>query len=131
MRTLTIIILTILCTDLKSFAADTYNNLWQKGNNYYQQKQYDSASYYYEQIAVRQPQNADVYYNLGNTYYKLNNIGLAVLNYRRALRINPDFKEAKDNLFLTESRINNRIPYSGDIFFIKWWKSLTRETRAT
>ncbi len=78
-----------------------------------------------EQIAATKPQQAALYYNLGNTYYRLNKIGSAVLNYRKALYIDPGYKDAADNLALTESRINNRIPSVSDIFFIRWWNNLT------
>lgn len=110
-------------------AGNSYNTQWQKGTDFYQQMRYDSAQYYFEQIAALKPQNAEVYYNLGNTYYRLNKIGLAVLNYQRALHINPDFKDAKDNLALTESRINNHIPTTGNVFFIDWWHTITHANR--
>ncbi len=115
---------------LQSLAIADYNAQWQKGTAYYQQKQYDSAAFCFEQIAAQKPQNAEVYYNLGNTYYRLNKVALAVLNYQRALHLKPDYKEAKDNLELTETRISNHIPYAGDIFFLDWWHSLTRPDKA-
>jgi hypothetical protein len=109
---------------LTGIAADQ-NNLWKAGNAYYEQKQYDSAAYYFEQIAALKPQNATVYYNLGNAYYRLNKVAPAILNYERALRIAPDHQQAKDNLALAQSRIPNRILPVGDIFFVRWWQSLT------
>jgi tetratricopeptide (TPR) repeat protein len=98
---------------------------WQNANTFYSQKQYDSAAFYYEKIAALKPNNASVYFNLGNTYYRLNQVGLAVLNYERALKINPDHKEAQDNLYVTQNRINNRIINIPDIFFVRWWQSIT------
>lgn len=111
---------------LDSIAAGNVDVNWKKGSSFYDQKQYDSALYYFGQLATADVQNAAVYYNLGNTYYWLNKIGPAVLNYERALRVDPDHKEAKDNLALAQSRISNHISYTGDIFFIIWWQSLTR-----
>jgi len=104
--------------------------LWQRGNEFYRQRQYDSAAVYYEQVIALQPGNASVYYNAGNAYYRLNNIGMAVLYYRRVLKIAPDHKAAADNLLLAESRISNHIQALPDLFFIQWWKWLTRETHA-
>ncbi len=121
----------LLCA-ITMFAASTpYNMWWEKGNRFYQQKQYDSAAYFYEQIAALKPQNAEVYYNLGTTYYRLNKIGPAVLNFERALRLNPDYKEASENLALTQSRISNHIAKGQDIFFITWWQSITNSRKAT
>lgn len=129
MRTLALLFI-ISAFSLRSFAAADYNTLWSAANRNYAQKSYDSAAWYYEQIALSKPSEASVYYNLGNTYYRLNNIGKAILNYERALHINPAYKEAKDNLLLTQSRIVNRIPAIPDIFFVSWWKSLTSGSNA-
>lgn len=120
----------ILFTSLAANAA-SYSDWWQAGNKYYQQKEYDSAAFYYEKIAATHPHDAVVYYNLGNTYYRLNKIGPAVLNYERALQINPEMKEAKDNLVLTQNRITNRVQAGNDIFFVEWWHNWTQGANAT
>ena len=122
-------VILLLCTTC--MGAGNYNDQWKKGNTFYQQKQYDSAAFYYEQIASLKPVNTDIYYNLGNTYYRLNKVSLAVLNYERSLRINPDNKSAKDNLAATQSRISNHIQKISDIFFINWWSGLTHQSNAT
>src|SRR5947199_7094884 len=106
-----------ITASLHCLAAGDQNTLWQKGNAAYQLKQYDSALYYYEQLAAQKPRNAEIYYNIGNTYYRLNRIGHAVLNYQRALKIDPGYKEAKDNLLLAQGRISNNIHDAGNIFF--------------
>lgn len=125
-----LLFLLILLTYTISFAADSYNSWWQAANKFYAQKEYDSAAAYYEKIAAQNPNDATVYYNLGNTYYRLNLVGPAVLNYERALKINPDNKEAQDNLYLTQNRISNRILSEPDIFFVRWWKSCTASGKA-
>lgn len=118
-------LLILLCTS--AFASAPYNRIWQKANQFFERKQYDSAIHYYEKLAAHNLNNEEVYYNLGNAYYRANQIGPAVLNFERALQINPDYKAAKDNLTLTRSRIGNRIQHPEDIFFVRWWKSLTKQ----
>lgn len=120
-----ILLITLVTFFNGSFAADNYQDLWQKGNSYFQQKQYDSAAVYYNKLAEKKPDNAVIYYNLGNAYYRLNNIGKAILNYERALKNDPDFTKASDNLYLTQGRINNRIQPLQKIFFVRWWQSMT------
>lgn len=120
-----VIFLVALSAFFKTYAANNDPAYWQKANLYYEQKQYDSAAYYYELIAARNPDNAVVYYNLGNTYYRLNLVGPAVLNYEKALHIKPGFKQAEDNLTLTQARISNRIQPMQQIFFLQWWNALT------
>jgi tetratricopeptide (TPR) repeat protein len=105
-------------------AADLHQS-WKKANTFYQQKEYDSAARYFELIAASRPADPTVFYNLGNTYYRLNNIGYAVLNYERALKRKPDYKEAAENLLLAQSRIPGFIQPAQDIFFVTWWKLLT------
>jgi hypothetical protein len=61
----------------------------------------------------------------------MNQIGPAVVNYERALRLDPSYNAAKDNLSLTQSRIGNRIQASPDIFFVTWWKGLTMGNKAS
>ena len=111
------------------FAAGNTAALWQKGNELYKQKQYDSAAAYYEQIAAGKPRNALVYYNLGNAYYRQNKVGPAILNYQRALNADPTYKDAKDNLLLAEGRMSNHMQVVEDVFFVTWWNDLTAAAR--
>jgi hypothetical protein len=128
-----ILIIVILCLFWIGHleAATNTTELWKQAAEYYQQRAYQSAANIYEQLGAQKPANADVYYNLGNTYYRLNKIGLATLNYERALRIDPNHTLAKDNLLLTRKRMTTEIKYAEDIFFIKWWTELTSPHTAT
>ncbi len=119
-----------LLMTLCSYAVDN-NSHWKKATSFYLQKQYDSAAKYFELVAASKPHNAELYYNLGNVYYRLNRIALAVLNYERALRINPSYSDAQDNLAITHARINNHTLPPDDIFFVSWWKSITAHTNAS
>jgi tetratricopeptide (TPR) repeat protein len=107
-----------------------YNQWWTKGNQFYTVKQYDSAAVYYEKIAATKPENATVYYNLGNAYYKLNRVALSILNYKRALRLEPNYRQAKDNLILAQNRLSKAASPSKDIFFITWWNALSNASLA-
>lgn len=124
------LIFLLLLSGTHAFATEQYKDWWQSANKLYDQKEYDSARWYYEKIAALNPAEAAVYFNLGNTYYRLNDIGKAVLNYEKALKLQPGNKETEDNLSLAQSRINNRIYAGTDIFFIKWWKSVTDSEKA-
>lgn len=119
-------ILSILLTSIISYAELPNNNqYWKKANTAYQQKQFDSAIFYYDKILKTQMHNPTVHYNLGNAYYKSNKVSQAVLSYERALFFQPNFDEAKDNMRLAKSRIPNSIKEVPDIFFVQWWNGLT------
>lgn len=124
------LLILLLFFAVRSSYALPAKDLWQKGNNFYQHKIYDSAAWCYEQLLREQPRNAAATYNLGNTYFRLNKIGLAVLYYQKTLYLQPGNTQAADNLALAESRITNRVPSAPDIFFVKWWKSLTQASHA-
>lgn len=124
-RIISIITVLFIFCSAPSFAATDYNQYWQKANNFYEQKQYDSALFYYEQIAAAKPVNATLYYNLGNAYYRANKVGPAILNFEKALRIDPSYKDAADNLRLTQNRITNRMQSGTDMFFVQWWSNTT------
>lgn len=125
-----LLIFTAIFTSIAAHAGIDHNDLWTTGNQYFEAQNYDSAAYYYKKIADQKPNNAEVYYNLGNTYYRLNNIGKAVLNYERALKIDGAHTQAADNLYLTQSRIENRIQTVPKIFFLRWWQGITNGSYA-
>ncbi len=127
-----ILICTILLTFIagQGFAANPAETVWTMGNKLYQAKMYDSAAACFEMIVAGKPNNPVVYYNLGNSYYRANKVALAILNYQRALHLNPDMKEAKDNLILAQARISAHIAQVEDIFFVKWWTAITKNTNA-
>lgn len=115
----------ILISIMPSYAGSDVAGMWKKANALYQQKQYDSAQALFLQVAKARPGVAEVYYNIANTYYRLNKIAPAVVYYQKALHLKPGYKEAQDNLAITENRIPNHIAQAPEIFFVRWWHSLT------
>lgn len=105
--------------------SDLQAQYWAKANDAIQAQQLDTAIKYYQEILKVSPNNAAVYYNLGNAFYKKNEVAAAVLQYEKALFLAPDMKHAKDNLMLAKSRIPNYIKPAKNIFFINWWQAAT------
>lgn len=89
-------------------------------NGYYQK-----AAQIYEQIAS-ETNNADVYYNLGNAYYRMDNYPKAILNYRRAQRINPQDEDIAYNLSICQSKITDKFNQPQTMFFITWVQNLIK-----
>jgi tetratricopeptide (TPR) repeat protein len=67
--------------------------------------------------------NAEVYYNLGNCYYKLNNISKSILSYERALNLAPGDEDIQHNLKLANLRITDKIQPVPQMGIIKSWNS--------
>ncbi|MBV8415519.1 MAG: tetratricopeptide repeat protein [Verrucomicrobia bacterium] len=77
-----------------SFATAT----WEAANEAYQQGKYEEAKVDYIQLVEKREYSADLFYNLGNAWFKLGDPGRAILNYERALVLNPRLEEASSNL---------------------------------
>ena len=66
---------------------------------------YREAAALYEQILGRGFEHSDIYYNLGNTYYKLNDLGRAILSYRRAQLTRPSDPDLAANIRTAKAKI--------------------------
>ena len=82
---------------------------WQEGNVAYQQGNYAAAIEGYEQLRQEGVCSADLYYNLGNAYYRTNQIGLAILNYERSLLLSPGNRDARENLAIAQDKTVDHI----------------------
>jgi tetratricopeptide (TPR) repeat protein len=71
---------------------------WEAANEAYQKGKYEEAKVDYLQLAGRREYSADLFYNLGNAWFKLGDQGRAILNYERALVLDPRLEEARSNL---------------------------------
>lgn len=83
---------------------------------------YAEAAGLYEQIIAGQGVSPVLYYNLGNCYYKTSELAKAILNYERALLLNPGDADARFNLELARSKTVDKITPLRELFFITWAK---------
>ncbi|MAJ31305.1 MAG: ion channel protein [Flavobacteriaceae bacterium] len=72
--------------------------IFKQANEYYNQGEYEKAINSYQQIEAQEVISAELYFNLGNSFYKSNNIAESIFYYERALLLNPQDKEIRDNL---------------------------------
>lgn len=84
------------------------NSLDAKADSAYTADDFTTAANLYSKIISEQGSSPQLYYNLGNSYYRLGKLGKAIVNYERALRIDPQFEEAKTNLEFVNSRIYDK-----------------------
>jgi hypothetical protein len=118
------LIFILLLISVPVFAANNDAALWNNANQFYAQKSYDSAARIYETLLKTNEGNAQLHYNTGNAYYRLNKIGLAVLNYEKAAHLEPSNKEISDNLLLAKSKVQGNMQETNPIFFVAWWNAL-------
>ena len=84
---------------------------------------YQTAIQGYESL-LKQGASAELYYNLGNAYYRTENITRAVLNYERALLLSPGDADIRFNLQLARSKTIDKIVPESEMFFVTWYRSL-------
>lgn len=84
-------------------------NLFEKGNAAYQKEEYDSAISAYNQVLEQKEKHSvALYYNLGNSYFKKGNLGQSILHYERALQLNPQDEETRQNLAIAQQKTVDR-----------------------
>ena len=93
----------------------------------YVRGEYQQAIKDYETL-LKQGASADLYYNLGNAYYRTENITRAVLNYERALLLSPSDRDIRFNLQMARSKTIDKITPEQDMFFVTWYHSLVNMT---
>ena len=95
----------------------------QDGDSAYIKNNYISAIRIYEEL-LKQGESAEVYYNLGNSYYKTDNIAKAILNYERALLLDPGNADIQANLEVARSKTIDEVIPIPEVFFVAWGKAL-------
>lgn len=100
--------------------ADEAANLFLQANQQYEAGNYLQAVQAYEKILAAGRANWQVYYNLGNAYYKQKNIGKAILNYERARRLNRDNEDIDFNIDLANLSVADRIPAMPQALVLIW-----------
>lgn len=93
----------------------------------YKRGNYQQAIKDYEEL-LKKGVNADLYYNLGNTYYRTDNITQAILAYERALMLSPGDDDIRFNLQFATSKTIDKITPESEMFFVTWYHSLVNFT---
>ncbi|OUW80155.1 MAG: hypothetical protein CBD77_01135 [bacterium TMED217] len=88
-------------------------------NNYYNSSNYLESIELYEKILDEGWESSNLYYNLGNAYYRQGMIGQSIWSYNKALRINPRNSDIKHNLEILNARIKDRIVLPDEFFLVR------------
>lgn len=97
--------------------------LFDEGNVLYQQEEYSTALEKFHQIEEQGLVSPALYFNLGNTYYKLGQIGRAVLYYERALRLAPRDDDVLANLAIANQATVDKITPPPEFALATWLRS--------
>lgn len=96
-----------------------------KANELYKQDKFEEAAQLYEEILEGGQHSAEVYFNLGNAYYKLNKVAPAIYNYERALLLEPNNKDVQTNLKFAQNMTIDEIKEAPKVGFRNWLSGFT------
>jgi tetratricopeptide (TPR) repeat protein len=87
---------------------------------------YTEAVDLYQDILSKEYVSAELHYNLGNAYFKSNQIAPAILHYERALKLAPNDEDIRFNLKLANLSVKDKVEEIPQLFFINWWNTVIK-----
>lgn len=93
------------------------NDLLKKAEKAYDEKKYKEAILAYEQLLKKGYKSYELYFNLGNAYYRDKQLGKAIYNYELARKLNPNDEDVRINLGIASAKTIDKID-SRENFFI-------------
>ena len=125
------LLLIIGCMAASESMAQKPEELMAKANSLYKECAYDSAAVVYESIINKGYSSATLYYNMGNTYYKLKNYPMAILYYEKSLKLDPNNEDTKHNIEIAKAFVSDKIEAVPDFFLKIWWNKLSNSLSMT
>jgi tetratricopeptide (TPR) repeat protein len=116
-----ILLIIALITTLTVFGE---NAAVKRANALYAQKNYTAAIQQYEMIRQIQGESPELYFNLGNAYYRTGDIAHAILNYNRALLLRPNYDDAQFNLQIAQRKVTDNVDVTTTFFLVDWVNDL-------
>ena len=104
------------------FASEN-DSLIDLANKKYSEGMYNEAVENYQKVIDNGFASSELYFNIGNSYFKLNDLPSSILYYERARRLAPNDDDILFNLKIANSRIPDKIEKVPDLFFKRWWNS--------
>ena len=98
---------------------------FEKGNLLYNNAQYVESLENYNEIIDSGYQSAELFYNMGNCYYKINDVANAILFYERSILINPGDEDVGNNLQMVRNSLIDDIDQVPESFFISKLNSVS------
>lgn len=111
--------------DLKAAEAARADSLWNAAVAAYSEGLWSEAAESWSAISDMGLESEQLYYNIGNAHFKADNIAYAILNYERALKLNPSFDDARFNLEYANTMIQDKIESVPEFFLLSWLKTLS------
>ncbi|MBN2481640.1 MAG: tetratricopeptide repeat protein [Bacteroidales bacterium] len=102
--------------------ASPVDSLISKANQHYINLEFDQAAAIYRSVVDAGYESGELYYNLGNAYYKLNRLSGAILYYEKALELSPYDEDIRNNLEMANMLIVDQVETIPVFFLSRWWR---------
>ncbi len=107
-------------------AQESADDLFKKGNALYASHKFREASEMYESL-VHSVEHADLYYNLGNAYFRQGEIGQSIWAYEKGLQFNPRDNDLQHNIALARAHVRDRIDFPKGMVLVDYYRSLKQK----
>ncbi|MBR4817185.1 MAG: BatD family protein [Bacteroidales bacterium] len=112
--------LALLLPAWNASAQSSADSLWNAGTAAYSEGKWDVAAEAWTAIEAQGLESPELYYNIGNAFFKSSDYAHAILYYERALKLDPSYSDARFNLEFAQGSVQDRIE-SVPEFFLKTW----------
>ncbi len=119
-------IIYILAVLISSISFAQNESLFEQGNSLYNEGKYEDAISKYESILTNGKQSAELYFNMGNAHYKLNHIAPSIYYYEKALQLNPNDKEIKNNIGFARNMTIDAVDAIPEVGFSKFVNNISK-----
>jgi tetratricopeptide (TPR) repeat protein len=109
----------ILALVFSTFLVAQNSSVFEEANALYNTGEYTIAIEKYKSIIAKNQHSAEIYFNLGNAHYKLNNIAPSIFYYEKALQLSPNDKDIKNNIAFAKNMTIDSIDTIPEVGFSK------------
>lgn len=113
------------CLAAITLASAQNPELFEKGKDNYKDGNYQQAIDDWSAILSSGEHSAALYFNLGNAHYKLNNIGPSIYYYEKALQLDPNDKDVRNNIAFAENARVDIIEPLPKTVFVRWYERIS------
>jgi tetratricopeptide (TPR) repeat protein len=104
--------------------ADSAKTLFDRANEYYAKGEYEMTVSLCDSMIKNNVESAAIYYNLGNAWFKLDDVPKAIYYYEKAKKLEPNNEDINYNLKIANTKIADRIEAVPEFFLKTWWNKL-------
>jgi tetratricopeptide (TPR) repeat protein len=124
-RTYTILLISLLVSALQVHAQDQQELKFRQGTDLFSAGSYDKALETWIDLYKTGYRSAELEYNIGNAYFKMNNTPGAILFYERASLLKPADEDINYNLQIARTLVVDRFEEIPELFFVRWYNFMS------